>query len=286
MKYPCNLIRDLLPLYCDGVCSKESAEAVREHMDTCEECRSILTKIKQGVSLENYMNSAEYENRQLASMRQVKGKIKKRNTVFGIVGIIIGIALVVMIIRILLVAGVIVWAVKDGQSDMKITTDIAEYGDFEGFHGYSKLDVFPKQIDEGMEIQEYYYYYADTFLDSTAQIYLECGYDKAGYDEETERLSGIQEEYRGKVQQIVYDTESFAYPAYVAIDADNHCYEYALLLGDYRIAYVFLQFMEEDKIVFPTEYLPERYEQRENGYSIYLFQDENGDRYGDFSGRK
>ncbi len=43
------------------------------------------------------------------------------------------------------------------------------------------------------------------------------------------------------------------YPAYVAIDADNHCYEYALLLGDYRIA--------------------------------YLFQDENGDRYGDFSRR-
>ncbi len=285
MKYPCNLIRDLLPLYCDNVCSKESAEAVQDHMDVCEECKSIFTKMQQGVSLETCMNNTEYEKQQLVSMRQVKGKIKKRNTVFGIIGIIIGIVLVVTIIRIMLVAGVIVWAVEDGWDDAETTTEIAEYGDFKGFHGYSKLDVFPKQIDEFMEGQEYYYYYADTFLDSTAQIYLECSYDKAGYDEETERLSEIQEEYRGNVQSIVYDTESFMYPAYVAIDADNHCYEYALLLGDYRIAYVFLQFIEEDKVVFPIEYLPERYEQRENGYSIYLFQDENGDRYGDFSRR-
>lgn len=283
MKYPCNLIRDLLPLYCDGVCSKESAEAVQDHIDACEECRTIFTKMQQGVSLESCMTNMEYENRQLASLRQVRGKMKKRNTVFGIIGIMIGIVLAVTIIRILIVAGVIVWAVKDGQNAVKTTTDIAEYGVFEGFRGYSKLDVFPKQIDEDMEIQEYYYYYADTFLDPAAQIYLECSYDKAGYDKETERLSEIQEEYRGKVQSIVYDTESFAYPAYVAVDADNHCYEYALLLEDYRIAYVFLQFMDEEKVVFPMEYLPERYEQKENGYSIYLFQDENGDRYGDFS---
>ncbi len=238
-------------------------------------------------SLENFMNNMEYEKRQPVSMQQVKGKNEKRNTVFGIMGIIIiGIVLVVTIIRILLMADVIVGAVKGGQNDVKTTTDIAKYGDFEGFRGYSKLDVFPKQIDEDMEIQEYYYYYADTSLDSTAQIYLECSYNQAGYDEEMERLSEIQEEYRGKVQPIVYDTESFAYPAYVAIDADNHCYEYALLLEDYRIAYVFLQFMGEDKVVFPIEYLPERYEQRENGYSIYLFQDENGDRYGNFLRRE
>lgn len=108
-----------------------------------------------------------------------------------------GIVLAVTILRILIVAGVIVWAVKDGQNAVKITDDIAEYGDFEGFRGYSKLDVFPRQIDEDMEVQEYYYSCADTFLDPAAQIYLECSYDKTGYDEETERLSEIQEESRG-----------------------------------------------------------------------------------------
>ena len=32
MKYPCDLIRDLLPLYQDGVCSEESRAAVEEHL--------------------------------------------------------------------------------------------------------------------------------------------------------------------------------------------------------------------------------------------------------------
>ena len=114
--------------------------------------------------------------------------MKRRHTVFGIIGIIIGVVLAVTIICVF-VAGIIVRAVKGGQKDVMTTTDIAEYGDFEGFHGYSELDVFPEQILEDMEIQEYYYYCGDTFLDSTAQIYLECSYDQAGYDEETERLS-------------------------------------------------------------------------------------------------
>ncbi len=285
MKYSCNLIRDLLPLYCDNVCSKESVEAVQDHISTCEECKSIFAKMQQRVSLEVCMDNSEYEKQQIASMQQVKGKIKKRNTVFGVIGVLIGIILVVIIIRIMVVAGVVVLAVKDGWDDAYTTTDIAEYGDFEEFRGYSKLYVFPEQISENMDVQGFYYYYADTFLDPTAQIYLECRYDKESYEKELERLREIREEYKGNVQSIVYDTESFSYPAYVAIDSSNHCYEYALLPGDYKIVYIFLQFIKEDAVAFPIEYLPERYEQRETGYSIYIFQDENGDRYGDFSRR-
>ena len=52
----------------------------------------------------------------------------------------------------------------------------------------------------------------------------------------------------------MYDTDSSSYPAYVTIDADNHCYEYVLLIGEGKIAYVFLQFIKEEDIVFPAEY--------------------------------
>lgn len=157
------------------------------------------------------------------------------------------------------------------------STDVNDYGIFEAFDGYSKLDIFPKQISSNMEVYKYSYYYADTFLDPTAQIYLECSYEKNDYIKEIERLKGIQEEYKGRIQTIVYDTDSFSYPAYVTIDADNHCYEYALLLGEEKIAYVFLQFIPEEDIVFPTEYLPKEYEQKETGYSIYVFRYQNGD---------
>ncbi len=275
MNYSCNLIRDLLPLYCDQVCSKESAEAVQEHISTCEKCQKIYIGMQQSISID----SERYEKQQLASMQEVKKKIKKRNTIFASIGSVIGISFVIIVIRIMLLAGVISFAVQDGWKDCYTSTEINDYGVFEGFDGYSKLDIFPKQLSDNMEVYKYSYYYADTFLDPTAQIYLECSYEADDYLEEMERLAGIQEEYEGRIQPIVYDTDSFSYPAYVTIDADNHCYEYALLIGEKNIAYIFLQFIKEEDIVFPTEYLPKEYEQKETGYSIYLFEYQNGDKH-------
>ena len=46
-KITCDVIRDLLPLYCDGVCSRDSRELVREHLEDCQECRSLLQKMRQ-----------------------------------------------------------------------------------------------------------------------------------------------------------------------------------------------------------------------------------------------
>ena len=39
MKYPCNIIQDLLPLYHDNVCSEESRRAVQQHLPECEACQ-------------------------------------------------------------------------------------------------------------------------------------------------------------------------------------------------------------------------------------------------------
>lgn len=38
----CNVISDLLPLYVDGVCSKESCKLVEEHLKECQSCKKIL----------------------------------------------------------------------------------------------------------------------------------------------------------------------------------------------------------------------------------------------------
>lgn len=42
MKYSCEMIRDLLALYMDDVCSEESKKAVKEHLQECEDCRRML----------------------------------------------------------------------------------------------------------------------------------------------------------------------------------------------------------------------------------------------------
>ncbi len=42
----CGIIQDLLPLYCDGVCSEESKKTILSHIRTCENCREELRVMK------------------------------------------------------------------------------------------------------------------------------------------------------------------------------------------------------------------------------------------------
>ena len=42
----CEIIRDLLPLYCDGLCSEASRQEIEAHTAQCEGCRTCLTEMK------------------------------------------------------------------------------------------------------------------------------------------------------------------------------------------------------------------------------------------------
>ena len=46
MKYNCDMINDLLPLYADNVCSKSSADAVEEHISECPACARLLEDMR------------------------------------------------------------------------------------------------------------------------------------------------------------------------------------------------------------------------------------------------
>ncbi len=46
MKKECNIVKDLLPLYLDDVCSKESKELVLNHLKNCDECQKELENLK------------------------------------------------------------------------------------------------------------------------------------------------------------------------------------------------------------------------------------------------
>lgn len=45
MKLDCEIVKDLLPLYSDNVCSEQSRAAVEEHLKECEPCREELKAI-------------------------------------------------------------------------------------------------------------------------------------------------------------------------------------------------------------------------------------------------
>ncbi len=46
MKTSCDIIQDLIPLYCDGCASSSSCAEVEEHINECRECRSYAASYK------------------------------------------------------------------------------------------------------------------------------------------------------------------------------------------------------------------------------------------------
>ncbi len=77
MKYPCGLIQDLLPLYHDEVCSRESRQVVRRHLEECRECRDFYKKMQQA---ENVVPAADdrAESRKAEAFHIVKRKLRSR----------------------------------------------------------------------------------------------------------------------------------------------------------------------------------------------------------------
>lgn len=50
-KKTCEVVGDLIPLYVDDVCSKESRQLVEEHLEECEACRQLYETMKMDVKL-------------------------------------------------------------------------------------------------------------------------------------------------------------------------------------------------------------------------------------------
>lgn len=58
-RIPCNVNKDLLPLYVDDVCSEESKSLVEEHLAGCEECQEYYDALKEGIFEEKIAEEKE-----------------------------------------------------------------------------------------------------------------------------------------------------------------------------------------------------------------------------------
>lgn len=74
MKLSCEVIRDLLPLYHDGVCSNESKIIVEEHLAGCEGCKAELEAMNHALpDMHKELNLKEAEAVIKLSKRWKKG---------------------------------------------------------------------------------------------------------------------------------------------------------------------------------------------------------------------
>ena len=78
MKYPCGIIRDLLPLYIDGVCNEESKTAVESHLSECEKCRLYYEAMKSADGFAQKQNDNSEDMKMAESLKKIKGKINRK----------------------------------------------------------------------------------------------------------------------------------------------------------------------------------------------------------------
>lgn len=72
----CELIRDLLPLYADGLCSEETNAQVEAHLETCEKCRQKLAHYRANIVEEQ--NHAAEDPSAIRPMKKVRTKLRRR----------------------------------------------------------------------------------------------------------------------------------------------------------------------------------------------------------------
>lgn len=82
MHMTCEVIRDLLPLYHDGVCSNASKSLVEEHLKSCIACRKELDVIGRELRIPHIKPERE---RSLKAVSSAWKKGKKRSFIKGII---------------------------------------------------------------------------------------------------------------------------------------------------------------------------------------------------------
>ena len=79
-KIDCSIIKDLLPLYADEVCSEESRKLVAEHIEHCTECKAELEKMGINISV-----SAEKD---IKVVKRIKKRIRTEKIIVSLVAVL------------------------------------------------------------------------------------------------------------------------------------------------------------------------------------------------------
>ena len=74
MSKECEIIRDLLPLYAEGLTSKASNEWIEEHLNTCPECTKLLEQMRQTPQMEEIETEKEMPLKALSKTYRRKNR--------------------------------------------------------------------------------------------------------------------------------------------------------------------------------------------------------------------
>ena len=101
MKWSCNIIRDLIPLYIDDVCSEESKKIIEEHLEECEECKAFLSSMNEENNIIKHISDNSEETQKISSFKAVKKRMQRKQIISGIVAVLIAVSIFATTVSIL-----------------------------------------------------------------------------------------------------------------------------------------------------------------------------------------
>ncbi|MDD7739949.1 MAG: zf-HC2 domain-containing protein [Fusicatenibacter sp.] len=88
----CEVIQDLLPLYCDGVCSEESRKIILAHVQTCEKCKEELRVLNLSVDIPEETTEVEAAAAASKAWKKNKSKAFHKGLILAVLFVVIAMA--------------------------------------------------------------------------------------------------------------------------------------------------------------------------------------------------
>lgn len=96
-KLPCEIIRDLLPSYVDGLTSEVTNEAIHEHIKACDDCKNVLKRMQEP----DHIESEEEQEKEIDFLK--KTRTKTRRMIAGSIAAMVILVTLVLFVRIYVV---------------------------------------------------------------------------------------------------------------------------------------------------------------------------------------
>jgi len=93
----CELAKDLMTLYVEGMCSDASKEELEKHLQECPECAKQLETLKKELGNEEIAHKADYTEENKAALKPMK-KVKKSLLRRKLVAVFLGLVLLVVMV--------------------------------------------------------------------------------------------------------------------------------------------------------------------------------------------
>lgn len=256
MKYPCNLIRDILPLYHDQVASEDSINAINQHLEECKECKEYYERMCSSDVIESVADDEQMAIKAADSYKKVRRRIWK--TIWKIIcGIILMTAVLLVIIYVALIAYFEITA-KASEKRYDDVSGYSTYRSGENAIGNFKVpgmdEIWPEEITADMTVRDYLMMYYNPW-DANYLGFLVVEYSETDYEAEVLRL----QEYPSTDYIGYYGAKGFESFEVLAMEAGYDGFVYAIADGKNLIIYVELVFPGYGMDIDYEKYIPEKY---------------------------